>query len=593
MGSDRLILLLKCRVTSAEPGVENSIDEESRISSFAPLPTDRDQKAFNLYARWLEDCLKNHDECRRTITGTTMDATPYLPSRVIDVGNEDDQTVKLVVSKMKRADYCALSHCWGPPHLQPLRTVKSNLASHLKEILLTKLPKTFQDAVEITRKLGIGYIWIDSLCIIQDDTDDWLRESEKMGALYEQAILTISAVAATNSTEGCFVYKRKRNQVIEIQLTSQNAIPSRLFCSLYEQESSLNSGPLRERAWTCQEYHLSRRMLLFHEEGPHWKCRRHGLDQRNRIRESDTVLDWSELLEQYSRCKITYETDRLIALQGMANELQKGRNDEYRLGVWTGDLIQQVLWMMEVFAQPNSGLTTAPSWSWASKSGSKHFSSIYPATGNNMAKKISIIDDSTLSVNGSLRKCSVSVEEVDFGCVRHYRWNTEHALNLEREAPIHHLMGYEELDNNVVGIAAMDLHETQNDDLYCLFLRSEERYKEDPLYFDATKPSSATVEIQNITHSSSAENRTERAIKTGQLQCEICQSRANEIGGDSMNLNTFSHIWGLARGKHYYRTLLLQKAPLHNDMYTRVGYALVFSAAWAENADVDQEVRII
>ncbi|KAK3938227.1 heterokaryon incompatibility, partial [Diplogelasinospora grovesii] len=97
----------------------------------------------------------------------------------------------------------ALSHCWCKHRL--LTTRKENISEHCKEIQFASLPETFQDAVTVTRTLGVQYLWIDSLCIIQDDPDDWRRGSVQMGSIYRDAAITIAASGAKDGTEGCFM----------------------------------------------------------------------------------------------------------------------------------------------------------------------------------------------------------------------------------------------------------------------------------------------------------------------------------------------------------------------------------------------------
>ncbi|EMD68557.1 hypothetical protein COCSADRAFT_134413, partial [Bipolaris sorokiniana ND90Pr] len=130
------------------------------------------------------------------------DTDAPLPHRVLAIYTDH---VKLVETKDGQTGcYVALSHCWGNPENHPLKTTKENYTERLAGIPLEELPKTFRDAVKITKHIGVKYLWIDSLCIIQDDIEDWKQEAAKMGAVYEYARLTIAAADARDSTEGCF-----------------------------------------------------------------------------------------------------------------------------------------------------------------------------------------------------------------------------------------------------------------------------------------------------------------------------------------------------------------------------------------------------
>jgi hypothetical protein len=103
-----------------------------------------------------------------------------------------------------QARYICLSHCWGDASNLPMRTTRSTLDEYKQRIRWSILPKTFQHAVMFTRKLRIRYLWIDSLCIVQDDVDDWLRESGKMCSVFQHSTLTLCATASQDSNGGLF-----------------------------------------------------------------------------------------------------------------------------------------------------------------------------------------------------------------------------------------------------------------------------------------------------------------------------------------------------------------------------------------------------
>jgi hypothetical protein len=130
---------------------------------------------------------------------------PLLPARVLDLQGTGDSKVSLKETNGERAPYITLSHCWGS--VQPLITTTSTLHSHKDGIEWPHLPKSFQDAITITRGLDIRYIWIDSLCIVRGGGADWAAESVKMGTIYENSYLTIAATAATDGTNGCFTIR--------------------------------------------------------------------------------------------------------------------------------------------------------------------------------------------------------------------------------------------------------------------------------------------------------------------------------------------------------------------------------------------------
>jgi hypothetical protein len=144
----------------------------------------------------VSDCEGRHGRCKQPVS-------THFPTRLIDVGlGEKTDTVNLVDDIHGTGRYVALSHCWGTGN-HILQTTRENYQQRLEGILEQDLPKTFLDAVQITRGLGIQYLWIDSLCVVQDDLVDWESEAAKMANVYSGAWLTISATQASDSNLGC------------------------------------------------------------------------------------------------------------------------------------------------------------------------------------------------------------------------------------------------------------------------------------------------------------------------------------------------------------------------------------------------------
>jgi hypothetical protein len=133
-----------------------------------------------------------------------------LPTRLLDV-DPVAQTVRLVdtaslsLGISDGVPYVALSHCWGADTAVRCTTTRANEAERRRSIACGLLPKTFQDAILITRKLSFRYMWIDSLCIIQDDPSDWQHESSRMASVYQGAALTLAATDAEDGAGGCFL----------------------------------------------------------------------------------------------------------------------------------------------------------------------------------------------------------------------------------------------------------------------------------------------------------------------------------------------------------------------------------------------------
>jgi hypothetical protein len=151
---------------------------------------------------WVNQC-NQHSGCTAEL--------PLLPARLVDVGDEYVGChVNLQEMQGGRGKYVSLSHCWG--QATQFTSTKASLASNKNNIDYSQLPKSFKDAITITRLLGIRYIWIDSICICQDDKDDWESESAKMASIYMNSYLNIAASAAVDSTVGCYV-PRKKNYI--------------------------------------------------------------------------------------------------------------------------------------------------------------------------------------------------------------------------------------------------------------------------------------------------------------------------------------------------------------------------------------------
>jgi hypothetical protein len=205
----------------------------------------------------MRTCVEDHPECLRTISGDTVDELedPELPSRVLDVGSGDFRShLRLFESHGRCGQYVALSHCWGTLENWPLRTTRESKQEHLENIPFGRLPKTFQDAVKITRTLGIPYLWIDSLCIIQDDVSDWLCESPKMGQIYKRSRLTVAASGARDSSDGWFLKRAPFPRHLELPYYHNTGEKNgHVVVSLADRKRTTffwEDLPLTKRAWT-------------------------------------------------------------------------------------------------------------------------------------------------------------------------------------------------------------------------------------------------------------------------------------------------------------------------------------------------------
>ncbi|KAH6684977.1 heterokaryon incompatibility protein-domain-containing protein, partial [Plectosphaerella plurivora] len=341
------------------------------------------EPTLNLIRKWDQDCLNSHVKCRESL--------PKLPSRVIDVRVANGKC-KLVETKGASGRYMTLSHCWGT--LRILTTVKENIDIHRRGIDLKALPKTFQDAIWMTDRLGIQYLWIDSLCIVQNDADDWARESALMAAIYSNSHLTLAATASKNGSEGLF----KERAVDTFSMTVPGLAPLAASvmrrreheCLLNIDEESVDyfedSLPLNTRAWVYQERLLSPRFLHFSTDELVWECRQLRACECGRVpqpRETenrsvdtpdrlffqlpDAEKYWYQLIKKYTQLKITKDFDRLPAVSGIARRLMSAEN--YMAGLRKSHAISDLSWLTTSVKSKRPSVFQAPSWSWASVMG--------------------------------------------------------------------------------------------------------------------------------------------------------------------------------------------------------------------------------
>jgi hypothetical protein len=162
----------------------------------------------------------------------------------------------------EQGEYAALSHCWGSGHPQTLK--KGNLSEMQDSLLLNEASKTFRDAIDVTRRLGISYLWIDSLCIIQDDDGgrDWLLENPRMGDVYNNATVTICASVSTSTEEGLFVKPDDRlhgNKSVELNCPSPDGQRATTVFARVRHETVFNLSTIVHSSQKSETPHLDSR----------------------------------------------------------------------------------------------------------------------------------------------------------------------------------------------------------------------------------------------------------------------------------------------------------------------------------------------
>jgi hypothetical protein len=194
-----------------------------------------------------------------------------MPTRLINVGTADAPSLHLVETADQRitGHYIALSHCWGKLKKEErFCTYTDNIHDLKQDIPFNKLPPTFRDAVTATRALNVRYLWIDSLCIIQEDPEDWKIEAARMEDVFNSAYCTIAASSSASSLGG-FLGNRKERAVIGINTAKG---PLYLAEAIDDFRKDVEQGILNTRGWVYQERALSRRIIHFTSTQVYWEC---------------------------------------------------------------------------------------------------------------------------------------------------------------------------------------------------------------------------------------------------------------------------------------------------------------------------------
>lgn len=215
--------------------------------------------------QWTQHCQENHGGCSSTAESLRM------PKRLLCVEDVAGKAqLRLTDSTCLETPYLALSYCWGTGLHASLRTTTRNLAQNLKQIEIDELPSTIRDAVILVHRLGMHYLWVDALCIVQDDPLDRDSEIHRMQDIYRNAQVTIAVLSSASAGEG-FLRERSGDE------------PSETVCHFFGerwQASGLiedwylarSNSPLSKRAWALQEEILSRRVLFWHHSRLYWRC---------------------------------------------------------------------------------------------------------------------------------------------------------------------------------------------------------------------------------------------------------------------------------------------------------------------------------
>lgn len=260
--------------------------------------------------------------------------------------------------------------------------------------MIEDLPPAFQQAIQLTRLLGVRYLWIDALCILQDSAADWAQEAAKMADVYAKCFLTISPSTLSSPLKTFEVQGGQRQMLGSVQVEKRYHFiaPGHNVAA----ESSGDQYPLSTRAWAFQERILSPRTVHLSAVELLWECQTATTCECEDIRKViPSALDedsykngfhdiikpdiqipefrrvWCDMIEAYSRRALSYPDDRLPALAGIAESILRVRDVDYLAGLWSHDLVFGLCWyaigrVERKLGQDDGAVFIAPTWPWAS-----------------------------------------------------------------------------------------------------------------------------------------------------------------------------------------------------------------------------------
>ncbi|KAF2829540.1 HET-domain-containing protein [Ophiobolus disseminans] len=322
---------------------------------------------------WYETC---HDKNWGHVSCRPFGTEPQtLPTRVIDVGTVRQPKARLLPTHGAKGKYLTLSYCWGKA---PQRVIL--LKDDLPVWEATGLPfddlsKTIQDAIVFTRKLYFRYLWVDALCIIQNDNDDKNKEFAVMGDIYKKSALTLAAAAGSTADTGLFVRRDPLGRWPCPVYREPNPKGDDIVMFAQLPTESIVETALDSRGWVFQEDMLATRTLKFCSDGLRWSCAsfwmseptpslqlhpsarphttfREWLHQPNWKPNWHSALDmqrhffedWYEAVASYTDRELTHASDKLPALAGLAQSMRSLKGCTYLQGLWEEDLEYGLLW---------------------------------------------------------------------------------------------------------------------------------------------------------------------------------------------------------------------------------------------------------
>ncbi|KAJ8113820.1 hypothetical protein OPT61_g4140 [Boeremia exigua] len=340
---------------------------------------------FSKIQKWIATCTYQHEKC---VTSDMKDS--FFPKRLIKLGPFD----RLILPQSP-VRYAALSYSWGS--LKQHVTTSNNITSRFSRLDSQQLPMILRDAIQMTRNLGLEYLWIDSICIVQDDKSDWAREATTMADIYSNAYIVLAATTASDVTEG-FIRQRKSPVDIHSLADHNHRIITKARTLnthyTYGSELELSDYPLSKRGWALQERALASRTLHFLPDELFFECRSAMACECGYFPNNDdwfgfsslwppSAADiditpytdfnfahkWNSVICTFKMRSLTYNDDALPALSGMARRTLPLDPGGYFAGIWERGIGFQLGWAAENSCFPLTEVqkehqVSRPTFSW-------------------------------------------------------------------------------------------------------------------------------------------------------------------------------------------------------------------------------------
>lgn len=346
-----------------------------------------DPTRVELVSQWLSQCQRVH-ACFPE-DGNSQSDGGFMPKRLLYLEISGRVTARLVETssllRTQRTEYATLSHCWGKERF--LTLTEANYAGFRQDIPLSALARTFREAIKFCASLGISFLWIDSLCIVQGEINnkDWLEQAPIMDRIYGNSVLTLAACASTAAGEGLIrpLDPDFWNDVV-VDVWHKDLIYRYKLCARYSSRSALKHWgnlPIFRRGWCVQELLLSPRVLYFTDKLLFWRCQEEdnaesgdpGWPHLGFLSSTDTDTlneDWMRVAQDYGKTSVTVPEDRVYAMAGLAawfgsRFAEAGTVTTYCAGCWEHDLARQLVWACNnPSVLQSETYPDLPSWSW-------------------------------------------------------------------------------------------------------------------------------------------------------------------------------------------------------------------------------------